>query len=154
MNARTIPLALLALAVASPTCQLAAQQVGPLSDADVSAIRGVVDGLREAELAGDWDAVEAFFAEDVVFMLPDQEFGRAAWRAMVDEMQLTFHELTFEVAEIDGRADLAFLRGTLKHTISVGGARDESHDVGKYLWILKKQPGGSWLITVRMGMGA
>jgi len=153
MKTRTTLLAALALALTSMACQPPAQEAGPLSDEDVSAIRGVVDALREAQLAGDWDAVVALYAEDVVFMLPGQpEFGKAAMRAMVDEAQMTFHELTFEVAEIDGRADLAFLRGTFSATISVGEA-EPFEGPGKYVWILKKQPDGSWLVTVSIGMG-
>ncbi len=150
MSKRSVLLAALALALASTACQPAAQEAGPLSDADVSAIRGVVDALREADLAGDWEAVVALYAEDAVFMMPDQpEFGRAAWRAGLDEAQMTFHELTFEVAEIDGRADLAFLRGTFSATLSVAEA-EPMETVGKIVWILKKQPDGSWLIALQI----
>ena len=147
MSKRSVLLAALALALASTACQPAAQEAGPLSDADVSAIRGVVDAFGEALLAGDWDATGALFTEDVVFMVPDvPELGRAAWRAMVDEAQLAYHEVTFEVSEIDGRADLAFLRGTFSGTVSAGEA-EPSEVVSKYVWILKKQPDGSWLIA-------
>ena len=150
MSTRSVLLTALALALVSTACQPAAEEAGPLSDADVSAIRGVVDAIREADLAGDWDAVVALYAEDAVFMMPDQpEFGRAAWRAGLDEAQMTFHEFTFEVAEIDGRADLAFLRGTFSGTVSVAEAEPEEA-VGKIVWILKKQPDGSWLIALQI----
>ncbi len=134
MSKRSVLLAALALALASTACQEPMPTAGPLSEEDVSAIRGVVDGLGEALLAGDWDAAGALFAEDAVFMVPDQpEFGRAAWRAGLDEAQMTFHELTFEVAEIDGRADLAFLRGTFSGTVSAGEA-EPSEVVSKYIY--------------------
>jgi uncharacterized protein (TIGR02246 family) len=150
MKARITLFAVLALALASTACQQPAQEAAGLSEEDVSAIRGVVDALREADLAGDWEAVVALYAEDAVFMMPDQpEFGRAAWRAGLDEAQMTFHEVTFEVAEIDGRADLAFLRGTYSATVSVGEAEPEEV-VGKIVWILKKQPDGSWLIALQI----
>ena len=72
MVGRKIVLALMALATASVGCQPAAQEAGPLSDADVAAIQAVVDRLIDADLAGDWDAVAALFADDCVFMMPNQ----------------------------------------------------------------------------------
>ncbi|MGD2218289.1 MAG: hypothetical protein PVJ64_16145, partial [Gemmatimonadales bacterium] len=72
MIGRKLSLVIVALAVASLGCQPAAPEAGPLSDADVAAIQGVVDQLIEADLAGDWDAVAALFADDAAFMMPDQ----------------------------------------------------------------------------------
>jgi uncharacterized protein (TIGR02246 family) len=115
----------------------------------VAAIQGVVDQLIEADLAGDWDAVAALFADDAVFRMPDQPTveGKAAWRAMVDEMQPTVHALTVDVAEIEGRGDLAYIRGTYSETFSFG--ENEPADMeGKFVWILEQQPDGSWLVTV------
>ena len=149
MVGRKISLVLVALAMASAGCQPAAQEAGPLSDADVAAIQGVVDALIEADLAGDWDAVAALFVDDAVFMMPDQPAleGKAAWRAMVGEMQPTIHAITVDVAEIEGRGDLAYIRGTYSETLSFG--ENEPVDLeGKYVWILKKQADGSWLVTV------
>lgn len=142
-------LAIIALAVASAACQ-PAQPAGPLSDEDVAAIRGMFDSLLEAERAGDWDVVATVFSEDAVFMMPDQPTveGLAAWRAMVDEMQPVIHALDAEVAEIDGRADLAFMRGTYTETWSFAGAEEPVDLVGKFLWILEKQADGRWLCTV------
>jgi uncharacterized protein (TIGR02246 family) len=149
MVGRKISLVLVALAMASAGCQPVAQEAGMLSDADVAAIQGVVDALIEADLAGDWDAVAVLFADDAVFMMPDQPAleGKAAWRAMVDEVQPTIHAVTVDVAEIEGRGDLAYIRGTYSETLSFG--ENEPVDLeGKYVWILKKQADDSWLVTV------
>jgi uncharacterized protein (TIGR02246 family) len=150
MVGRKISLVLVALAMASAGCQPAAQEAGPLSDADVEAIQGVVDALIEADLAGDWDAVAALFVDDAVVMMPEQPAleGRATWRALVDSMQPTVHALSVEIAEIDGRADLAFVRGTYSETFSMAGAEEPEDFMGKWLLILKKQPDGSWQVTV------
>jgi ketosteroid isomerase-like protein len=62
-------------------------------------------------------------------------------------MQPTVHAITVDVAEIEGRGDLAYIRGTYSETLSFGG--NEPVDLeGKYVWILKKQADGSWLVTV------
>ena len=149
MNGRTIVLLLVAVLLASAGCQPGAREAGPLSDTDVAAIQGVVDALMEADLAGDWDAVASLFADDAVFMMPDQPAleGKAAWRAMVEEIQPTIHAVTVDVADIEGRGDLAYIRGTYSETLSFG--ENEPVDLeGKFIWILEKQDDGSWLITV------
>ena len=149
MIGRKVSLVLVALAMAGVGCQPAAQEAGPLSDADVAAIQSVVDRLIEADLAGDWDAVAALFADDCVFMMPNQPAleGKAAWRAMVDEVKPTIHAVTVDVDEIEGRGDLAYIRGTYAETLSFG--ENEPLDLeGKYVWVLEKQADGSWLVTV------
>lgn len=149
MIGRKLSLVVVALAAASAGCQPAAQEAGPLSDADAAAIQGVIDALIEADLAGDWDAVAALFADDAVFMMPDRPAleGKAAWRAMVDEMQPTIHAVTVDVAEIEGRGDLAYVRGTYSETLSFG--ENEPFDLeGKFVWIMERQSDGSWLVTV------
>lgn len=149
MVGRKLSFVVVALTVASAGCQPAMQEAGPLSGADVAAIRGVVDALREANLAGDWDAAAALFADDAVFMMPDRPAleGKAAWRASVAAMQPTVHALTVQVAEIEGRGDLAYTRGTYSETVSVGTNEPVDFE-GKYVWILRKQADGSWLLTV------
>jgi uncharacterized protein (TIGR02246 family) len=149
MFGRRLSVVLLGLVVASVACQPVAQEAGALSDADVAAIQAVVDALIEADLAGDWDAVAALFADDAVFMMPDRPAleGKAAWRAMVDEMQPTIHAVTVDVAEMEGRGDLAYIRGTYSETLSFG--ENEPFDLeGKFVWILEKQSDGSWLVSV------
>lgn len=149
MRGRTIVLVLVAVLLASAGCQPGAREAGPLPDTDVAAIQGVVDALMEADLAGDWDAVASLFADDAVFMMPDQPAleGRAAWRAMVERIQPTIHAVTVNVADIEGRGDLAYIRGTYSETLSFG--ENEPVDLeGKFIWILEKQDDGSWLVTV------
>ncbi len=149
MIGRRIVLVVVALTIASLSCQPAAPEAGPLSDADVAAIRGVLDSLVEAEVAGDWDAVATSFAEDAVFMFPDQPAvqGLAAWRAFVDQVQPSVQDLTIDIADIDGRGDLAYVRGSYSETMAMGEAEPEQL-AGKFLWVMKKQADGSWLCTV------
>jgi ketosteroid isomerase-like protein len=142
-------LAAFALFFATAACQPAAETVGPLSDEDVAAIRALHQEQVEAGLAGDWDAVGAFFAEDFVYMPPNMPVvhGRATWVEAAKAMGFDIIEMTTEILDIDGRGDLAYLRGAYSETFTVEGMPGPISDTGKFVWILRKQPDGAWLIT-------
>jgi len=142
----------LALALASVACQPAAQQTAALSDDDVAAIRLMLDGVLEGELAGDWEGLNKYFAEDVVFygpnMPPIEGFDAFLKFAQAAEMKVS--ELSVDVQETDGRGDLAFVRGLYSEVMSVGGAEPTAVE-GKWIWILRKQADGAWKVVVTMG---
>jgi uncharacterized protein (TIGR02246 family) len=149
MSTRTTLLAVLVLAVASTACQPAAQQVGPLSDEDVAAIRASTESFAEAIRASDWAGVSALYTEDAVFMPPNEPAvqGRAAIEAWME----AFPPITGfspETVEIDGHGDLAYVRGTLSMTVMPEGAPEPIQETAKYIEIRRKQPDGSWLIAV------
>jgi hypothetical protein len=78
-------------------------------------------------------------------MMPDQPAleGRAAWRAMVGEMQPTVHAITVDVAEIEGRGDLAYIRGTYSETLSFGApTRRRCRSAGTSRWISRASTSG------------
>ena len=52
-----------------------------------------------------------------------------------------------EVADLDGRADVAYMRGTFAMTLEPEGAPAVSM-AGKYVEILKKQADGTWRFAV------
>jgi ketosteroid isomerase-like protein len=52
------------------------------------------------------------------------------------------------IDEIDGRADLAYVRGSYSMTLHPQGAPAPVDDVGKYLEIRMHQADGSWLLAV------
>ena len=54
------------------------------------------------------------------------------------------------VAEIEGRGDLAYVRGTYTMTLHPDGAPEPVEDAGKYLEIRRKQSDGSWLYVADM----
>lgn len=51
------------------------------------------------------------------------------------------------IQEIDGRGDVAYLRTTWSHTVTMEGVPEPASEAGKQLIILKRQPDGSWLAT-------
>ena len=120
----------------------------PMSGADAAALRAVHDRFSAALLRQDFDAVAALYAEDAV-LLPPQEpavHGRAAirkWTAAVPKVT----RIVLQVEDLDGRADVAYMRGTFAMTLEPESAAAVSV-VGKYVEILKKQPDGGWLFAV------
>ncbi len=144
MKARNTLIAVLALVVASTACQPPAQEEasGALSDADIAAIRNTIDSFVQANLASDWAAAAALFTEDAVRMPQNGPMivGRAAILASMEAEPVTFTQWSNAPLEIDGRGDLAYARGT--YSLTVAGMPQA---VGKYVWILRQQPDGSWL---------
>jgi ketosteroid isomerase-like protein len=121
--------------------------IGTLGTEDIAAIRAVTDDWARLVVAREYDSLVARYTEDAVVMPPHQPavHGRKAIREWCSE----FPGLTaasFDIEEIDGRGDLAYVRGSYRMTIEARGA-EAVEDVGKYIEIRKKQPDGSWLIA-------
>ncbi len=144
MSTRSALLAALALALASTSCQPAAQEAAGLSEADVAAIRAVFEENEQAGLAGDWESFLSHFTEDAVIMWPNSPAieGLEAIKS-VNWVRAIEYENT--IVQIDGQGDLAFVRGTLSLLLDYEGAVKEEN---KFLYILRKQPDGSWLWAI------
>lgn len=123
------------------------QQEQRTNQADVEAINNV----REAHIAalndGDVDAWVTAFTDDGVQMPPNApaNFGCERIRAWSQAFLAPFRaEFTLLVDEVRVAGDWAFERGT--HTINLtpkaGG--EPMQDIGKYLTIYERQPGGAW----------
>jgi len=114
--------------------------LAPLSGPDEAAIRGVHDHFTAALLRQDFDAIAALYADDAVLLPPNEPavHGRAAirvWTAAVPRVT----RAVLNVDDLDGRGDLAYMRGTFSMTLEPDGAPAFSV-TGKYVEILKKQP--------------
>ena len=131
------------------SCQKAekvAEEVGvkALSDEDMAAIEETIQAFVKADLAGDWDSFFATFTEDVVWMWPNQPATeglqalreRPSWAPAVEK--------DISTIEIDGRDDLAYIRGSLSILLDFEGAVEEKV---KFLMIMRKQANKSWLIS-------
>ncbi len=147
MSTRSVLLAGLALGFASMACQPPAQEAAGLSEEDVAAITAWNTNYNER--AGDWDAMPALLAEDLVLMppnLPAEDW--ASWVERAISMNLNVIDMRSTVQEIDGRDGLAYLRANYSLTYTLGGNPEPMQEVGKHVAILRKQPDGSWLVTV------
>ncbi|MGD2218009.1 MAG: DUF4440 domain-containing protein [Gemmatimonadales bacterium] len=142
--------AVLAVALVAASCQPPAQQPSALSDEDVAAIRAQMDGFVDAVLADDWAAASEIYAEDAVLMMPEAPVmqGRETWREWAMSFNATVTEYNIEIDEIDGRADLAFVRGRFSETLVFEGAAEPVSGAGKFLSIWRRGPDGSWLIAL------
>jgi uncharacterized protein (TIGR02246 family) len=122
--------------------------LAPLSGADAAALRAVHDRFSAALLGQQFEAVAALYADDAV-LLPPQEpavHGRAAirkWTAAVPRVT----RVVLQVDDLDGRGDVAYMRGTFAMTLEPEGAPAVSV-TGKYVEILKKQADGEWRFAV------
>jgi len=128
------------------SCQ---REAGPLSDDDVAAIKASIEAYMQAVRSEDSAATAALYTENAVLMPPNESMiqGRAAIQTWEEAGPITT-EFNLTVEEIDGRGDLAFVRGTYSITVVLEGAPEPIQDTGKYVEIRRKQPDSSWLIAV------
>jgi uncharacterized protein (TIGR02246 family) len=129
-------------------CQPAVQQAG-LAEEDRAAINAMISDLVDAELAGDYETVAGMMVADVVSMPSNMPLieGRDAWSAWVESMGFAVTDLAVDIVEMDGRGDLAYLRMTYTESLTVEGASEPIDEVGKCLWLVRKQADGSWLLS-------
>ena len=123
-----------------------------LSDEDVAAIKAIGPALDKAVLAGDWDAIDTLFTEDVVMMGPNSPIihGRTTLLEVIKSSGMTVTEHVVEIIDVDGYEDIAYGRATWKETFSIEGVAEPVREEGKILGIFRKQADGSWLIAVWM----
>jgi ketosteroid isomerase-like protein len=125
---------------------------GPLPAADVAEIRHTYQLFMGAERDGDWTAAAELCTEDLVAMIANRPtlMGRAAWLEWAQSSNFSITDLSADALEIDGRADLAFVRGTYTVIYTAEGSPDPLTAAGKFLWILRKQ-NNAWRIAVSIG---
>jgi len=122
---------------------------GALTEADRAALRELSEEFSRQFVAGDWAAVAKLYTEHASLMPPGAPAvkGRSAAMATLAVLPKTT-EMSFTLEEIDGRGDLAFVRGAYKMTMVIPGAEGPVVDKGKFLEIRRKQQDGRWLIAV------
>jgi ketosteroid isomerase-like protein len=149
MVSKTLVLfALLTLNAILPSC--APAPPAGISDADEAAIREVSDSFLEKALAKDWDALAGLYTEDATLMppnMPAQSGGRASLKAFFESFP-AISDMRFELDDIDGIGNLAYVRGRYEMSLAVEGAPEPVPDRGKFVEIRRKQPDGRWLIAV------
>jgi uncharacterized protein (TIGR02246 family) len=128
---------------------IACEPPGPaaLSAGDKAAIEAADQAWQEAVRSGDWAGAAALYAENAVFMPPNEPAveGRGNIQVWFEALPpVTAVEI--KTAEIDGLGDLAFTRGTYSMTMSPEGMSSIT-DSGKYVGIFRKQADGSWLYS-------
>jgi len=127
----------------------AVAEVAALSDEDVAAIKASTDEYIQAWSSADWVTLTALYTEDAIVMPPNESMvqGRDEIQALNEAFPVPL-EANLTIVEIDGRGDLAYVRGTYSYTVQPEGAPEPIRDTGKYLEIRRKQEDGSWPIAI------
>jgi uncharacterized protein (TIGR02246 family) len=115
---------------------------------------GTIQRVREAHIAalnaGDADAWVSLFTDDGVQMPPNapahvgRERVRAWSRAFLEAFRATF---TLSVAEVRVTGEWAFERGAYRITLTPQAGGRPIQDVGKYITLYQRLPGGTWGIA-------
>jgi len=121
-----------------------------LSEQDQAAIRKVVDDAAKISTApkADYAAyVKLYYTEDATVLVANMPpvTGHSALQAMFE----TFPPLSDfkpEIVDLDGRGDLAYVRGNYTMTMTPPGAPAVT-DKGKYVEVWKKQADGTWKVS-------
>jgi uncharacterized protein (TIGR02246 family) len=142
-----VRLILLTMALVAGARQVHAQPAGRLAPKDVEAIRAASAASTEAAGRKDLAAWFAILADDAVLMPANAPaiVGRAAVEAHLRGFP-PFKDLRVEPLEIEGRGDLAYVRGRYSIVVVPPGG-PEQRDEGKYIEIWRKQADGTWKLT-------
>jgi ketosteroid isomerase-like protein len=121
-----------------------------LSDQDQAAIRKVVDDAAKIATAPKADNaayVKLYYAEDATVLpanMPPVK-GQAAILAMFETLP-PLSDFKPEIVDLNGRGDLAYVRGNYTMTMTPPGAPAVT-DKGKYVEVWKKQADGTWKVN-------
>jgi ketosteroid isomerase-like protein len=113
-------------------------------DTDKTTIRASLDSFTVYVVQHRDSTAAAMYAENATFMPPNQSMvqGRANIRTWMKSVPPMSH-FTASPIEINGRGDLAYVRGTYQVSWAAGGT-----ERGKFLEIRRREPDGRWLIAV------
>jgi len=134
------------VSVASVACQSGA---GSLSDQDQVAIRKVVADAAAMVTPSKTDYadyVKLYYTDDATVLpanVPAIQ-GHAAIQAVFQSFP-PMSDFKAEIVELDGRGDLAYVRGNYAMTMNPPGGAAMT-DKGKYVEVWKKQADGSWKV--------
>ncbi len=118
-------------------------------EADIAAIKTLINQLEIAFNEGDLDAYMSTVADDAVVLEPNEPaiIGKEAIRDWYGWIESVSFDMKIFIDEIEVSGDWAFHRshwkGSWTNEDSGQKAEIESKDIG----ILKRQPDGSWKIT-------
>jgi ketosteroid isomerase-like protein len=134
------------VSAASAACQAGA---GNLGAPDQAAIRKVVDDAAKMVTPSKTDYadyVKLYYADDAAVLASNAPAaqGHAAIQAALQSFP-PMSDFKLEIVELDGRGDLAYVRGNYSMTMNPPGAPAMA-DKGKYVEIWKKQADGSWKV--------
>lgn len=121
----------------------------PLKDEDKAVMRASGDSFNVYFRTDNDSAIANMFAETAILMPPNMGAveGRAAILAFFQSFP-AIPDFTGVVIEIEGRGDLAYVRGTYSYTMPAVGRNPAVQDHGKFVEVRRRQADGKWLVVV------
>jgi len=118
--------------------------------ADVQAILDLEQRVFDAQIAGDIDAWMSSFAEDAIVMEPNLPAltTKLAIRQRNEPIfeQFDLHEESDD-REVEVAGDWGYIRAHWIWIQTPKGGGEAVKDTGDSIWIVRRQPDGSWKIT-------
>jgi uncharacterized protein (TIGR02246 family) len=124
---------------------------GRATESDSAEVQTALEKVRaetaEAENAGDAQRMRVHFTDDIVMMGPNIPEVVGADK-VVASMSGFFEGFTLHMEytgqEIAVMGDWAFDRGTFRSTVTPKNGGASVSENGKYFWLYRRQPDGSW----------
>ncbi len=130
------------------SCQAYEEKPAVDIEADVEAIKALIDEFDALLNAGDPEGLVALiYAEDAVRMPPDEPMvkGKAALLARRKKgAELYTYQLDNVAEDVQVDGDLAFMRGTIAGTATPKAGGEPIQVKGKWMAVYKRQVDGSW----------
>ena len=118
--------------------------------ADLQAILELEQRVFDAQIAGDFEAWLSLFEEDAIVMEPNIPAltGKAAIRRRNSPYfeQFHLHEES-DSREVEVAGDWGYIRAHWIWTLTPKDGGETVKDTGNSIWIVRKQPDGSWKIA-------
>lgn len=117
-----------------------------LTDAHIAAIQDAAKQWEEHAKMGHADVVAELYHEDAIEIPPDEPpvEGRSAIQARLEEDFAPLTDITITPVETEGRADLAFSRGTYSVTVMAEGMEEPATETGDWIAIMRQDADGTW----------
>lgn len=118
--------------------------------ADVAAVRRILDTLVSTVNARDMNAALALYTDDAVLLPPDEETisGKEAVRAYYKtSLEASVPKIAIVSDEIGAEDGLAFSRGKIIGQVTPGKEGAPRDLDFRYLMTLRRQPDGTWRIA-------
>lgn len=126
------------------------EKIAAPDQADLRAIEALRDAFVNAHNDGDSERLADLFTDDAVFIPADDptcEGKEEIAGCLQDALEETPSALNFDVKETRVLGEWAFERIDVTVVVTDPTTREEWEIWARYLWVLKRQPGGKWKIA-------
>ncbi len=120
-----------------------------LSEQAIGRIRELHENFSKNVVRQDFEVLASLYTEDAVLMPPGHAAvtGRSDIRRFMEAFP-PISKFEFQIDDVDGYKDLAYVRGRYFMVLTPAGAPGPVEDRGKFVEIRRKQSDDSWLMAV------